>query len=820
MYKVPASLTFLLLSISLMAGCGEQKKAAVTDSDQAGERAIKPAASPSDHNEPAVATKAETPGQTPAKDASETANSLKPTGGESTATTAQTQESPVRTPPKPLTEAVFLPDNLVGISVLHPKAYFETRMGRLLIELGFETESGTPSDLLRRLGLKFSDLERVTVAIDQSLVTGIAQQVGLPVANLAAPAPQGDHQYQNAMKQIALAFHNYHDTFGKFPRANGDGDGRKTGLSWRVHLLPFLEQAPLYNEFHLDEPWDSDHNKTLIALMPAIFESPGVTEEGHTAFHVFTGENTPFHGDSGTHLSLITDGTSNTVLAIQSAPDKAEIWTKPGGLEVDLASPRDSLGEDPEEGFLVAMGDGQVLRLPVGIDDKTLAAIIHPRDGAVVDLNKWKVNSPKTPPLPTTIIELSREVPQAELVKSVLGESKEETFEGVSYSRNQSTAVWFPATQTVVVAPIEAVKQMISAKQAGKSSTSPLVKELNLASSISAAVDLESQASILGFLAQFNPMLGMVSEVKTIAMQFSGTGDPADPMLALDITATSSEKAASLFGISSMALNQGKMNIAQAPLAPNASNEDREMMALTKQLVASTTLEQLGEKIHFGVPVPKNFDQMPEIMKPALVSGQKTARMAIQMTAIREIGLGFHQYHDVHGAFPSASRVLPGKPKGLSWRVALLPYIGQKELYDQFNLDEAWDSEHNKLLIEKMPEVFKSKDVTEPGKTAMHVFVGAGAPFADDAAPPIPDFSDGASNTILAVLAGPDKAEIWTKPGGLDYDPENPIAALGDLTTDSFIAQMADGRVITLNKKTPAEQLRRLIQIADGEMVR
>jgi hypothetical protein len=70
-----------------------------------------------------------------------------------------------------------------------------------------------------------------------------------------------------------------------FPRANGDGEGENTGLSWRVHLLQFLDPAEvdLYEKFHLDEPWDSDHNKTLIAKMPNVFRSPAVTEPGHTS---------------------------------------------------------------------------------------------------------------------------------------------------------------------------------------------------------------------------------------------------------------------------------------------------------------------------------------------------------------------------------------------------------------------------------------------------------------------------------------------------------------------------------------------------------
>ncbi|HBI44142.1 MAG TPA: hypothetical protein DDY78_15010, partial [Planctomycetales bacterium] len=64
----------------------------------------------------------------------------------------------------------------------------------------------------------------------------------------------------NNMTQLGLAAFNYLDKYGAFPPAyTADKDGKRL-LSWRVHVLPFLEQDKLYKEFHLDEPWDSDHN--------------------------------------------------------------------------------------------------------------------------------------------------------------------------------------------------------------------------------------------------------------------------------------------------------------------------------------------------------------------------------------------------------------------------------------------------------------------------------------------------------------------------------------------------------------------------------
>ena len=68
--------------------------------------------------------------------------------------------------------------------------------------------------------------------------------------------------------------HNYHLAHGHFPPAYNKSPDGKPLLSWRVHILPYLEQKSLYDEFHKDEPWDSEHNKALITRMPAVYYLP------------------------------------------------------------------------------------------------------------------------------------------------------------------------------------------------------------------------------------------------------------------------------------------------------------------------------------------------------------------------------------------------------------------------------------------------------------------------------------------------------------------------------------------------------------------
>lgn len=194
-------------------------------------------------------------------------------------------------------------------------------------------------------------------------------------------------QKRNQLKQLGLGFHNYHDVYNHFPAvdANGEKDEKNVrgkGLSWRVHLLPFLNEAPLYESFKLDEPWDSENNKALISEMPVVF---GDNPEGKTAVHVFVGEDVMFgEGKPGMAFSGITDGTSNTILVVTAGDNTADFWTKPGGLEFNAEDSLKALGNIGQE-FLVLMWDGSVRDIPKSIDKETLSRLIQHQDGERID---------------------------------------------------------------------------------------------------------------------------------------------------------------------------------------------------------------------------------------------------------------------------------------------------------------------------------------------------------------------------------------------------------------------------------------------------
>jgi hypothetical protein len=218
-----------------------------------------------------------------------------------------------------------------------------------------------------------------------SLAAGL---VSVPVRGGEDPPPIERRQLtasQNNLKQIGLAFHNHNDTFNRLPGDIMDKDG-KALLSWRVAILPFIEQENLYKQFKLDEPWDSDNNKKLVAQMPKLYARVRVkAKEGETFYQVFTGKNALFDGKAAT-IQGIPDGSSNTGMVFEAG--EPVVWTKPGDMAFDEKKALPKLGGLFDGDFHVCLGDGSVVRVKKGADEKELKKLIMPADGLVVDISK------------------------------------------------------------------------------------------------------------------------------------------------------------------------------------------------------------------------------------------------------------------------------------------------------------------------------------------------------------------------------------------------------------------------------------------------
>lgn len=163
------------------------------------------------------------------------------------------------------------------------------------------------------------------------------------------------------------------------------------------------------------------------------------------------------------------------------------------------------------------------------------------------------------------------------------------------------------------------------------------------------------------------------------------------------------------------------------------------------------------------------------------------------------IGAAMLKFHDLYHTYPlvNGNPATISEENGLSWRVHLLPLIGEKDLYRQFKLDEPWDSPHNRQLVEKLPEVYQLSRGLPAGHTTIHLptcplkrpphelvafrDLETVRRYGDDAATAIRDLTDRATETILVVVCGKSHAKPWTMPADLPIDLASPSKSLGDV---------------------------------------
>jgi hypothetical protein len=217
-------------------------------------------------------------------------------------------------------------------------------------------------------------------AIALLALPGRGQQAPSAAGKKEAADPITSRQLRASSKnleQIALAIHSYLDANGELP-ANQFSQDKKPLLSWRVQILPFVEQKELFNQFKLDEPWDSNHNKKLIDKMPTLYAPiRAKAEKGMTFYQAFGGSN-GWLRPGGNLSASFPDGTSNTFLCAEAkAP---VVWTKPEDLKFN-GKDVPALGGLFDGRFHAAMADGSVRRFRKGVDVEVLKLLIDPADG-------------------------------------------------------------------------------------------------------------------------------------------------------------------------------------------------------------------------------------------------------------------------------------------------------------------------------------------------------------------------------------------------------------------------------------------------------
>jgi hypothetical protein len=214
--------------------------------------------------------------------------------------------------------------------------------------------------------------------------------------------PPEEMRSVNNLKEIGLAMHNFHDVNKSLP--NHAILQPQTGqhlLSWRVTILPYFDEGPLYNQIRRDEPWDSVHNRQFWNKMPKIYQLPGKPSNEKTYYQVFHGDESAFPKSTrplrnfmmggDVNIARIPDGTSNTIFVVEAA--EPVNWMKPEDIpfrkgQQDLPN---RLGNHwGDDCFNAMMGDASVRRMRRSLAPLTLEGLITRAGGEVVDERDWE----------------------------------------------------------------------------------------------------------------------------------------------------------------------------------------------------------------------------------------------------------------------------------------------------------------------------------------------------------------------------------------------------------------------------------------------
>ncbi len=223
--------------------------------------------------------------------------------------------------------------------------------------------------------------DRLTLTRDEKELATLLQPILAPFA----PPPRSDATIR--LNKILVALRDYENAHHQFPAAASYDKQGKPLLSWRVHILPYLGEQKLYKEFHLDEPWDSEHNKKLIARMPELFrcsENAELAKEGKTTFLAPIGDATVFPDKRGVRIGEITDGTSNTIFLVDVEDSRAIVWTRPEDWHYDPSDPLKGLARRLKDRYIVGMVDGSVRLLQKEISKYTMQGAFTRNGGEVL----------------------------------------------------------------------------------------------------------------------------------------------------------------------------------------------------------------------------------------------------------------------------------------------------------------------------------------------------------------------------------------------------------------------------------------------------
>ena len=593
-----------------------------------------------------------------------------------------------------------------------------------------------------------------------------------------------DHSLsEQRISEIGVAALRYESVTYDFPRAASYAADGSPLLSWRVHLLPFMGLQNLYDQFNLEEPWDSATNLPLASQMPDAYSSPHFSSTTETSFLAVTGSGTIFP-EFAPELGYesITDGSHTTVMFVEADADHKVVWTKPGDLAFDPADPLAGLGNIASEGFAVFTADNQAYTIPATIDPQNFANLAIRNDGNFVDFSEF---GPYT----------SSHDSLRQLALSLLNfESTHQHFPAHAiYSDDGATPLLSWRVQILPFIEHNDLYEQFHLDEPWDSphnlSLLPLMPQVfahpNIANGMTNYLGVSGPGT---FFELTDREIGFGSltdgSSNTVMLVEANVDQAVEWTRPQDWVADFADPTAGL----------GEL----VPDGFNVSFGDGSILFVDNEI----------SDVDFGKMLTRDGGEVANFEFVQDANGVEEK--------LRQLALATHNYESANMRFPKHGTYSDDGAPLLSWRVQILPFIEQTALYDMFHHDEPWDSPHNLSLLPLMPEIFETEGVAN-GFTVLQGSNGPDTMFPlEDRDLGFGQITDGTVNTILFMQVDADRAIQWTRPLDLPFDPANPSDGLGGDLESGFHFVTADGSNHFYNNALDKAPLEHLLQRNDG----
>ena len=638
------------------------------------------------------------------------------------------------------------------------------------------------------------------------------------------------------IEQLGVAVSTYNQVWRTLmPAVIVDKDGRPT-LSWRVAILPFLGQEELFERFNKEQPWDSPHNAKLLTEMPSVFAVAGRQDVPHSTYYqVVTGPGTAFDFERRGKIrhGNILDGHPNTFMLVEAR--SAVPWTQPVDVEFVPGVPPPNLGGLFEDGFHAVMFDGSVCFLSQAIHDTPdhLSALMQVSDRRLVPLLEYVL--PEELDIPAQMALSERNLKQL----AVAIHNYHDVYRRTPPPFTADAAGEPLLSWRVAILPLVGYGVLHDRFRLDEPWDSPHNKALLpmmptiFASPRPGKADRDETfyQAFTGAGAVFDPSPGArvrwndVDDGLSKTLLLVEARDPVPWTKPQDVPYRPDEPIAELGGIFREGFHACTADAEVDFFSRDLLGDEDSMRALIQyddgKDVRTERYQLSGEPLRALVDGATRQDGLkPYVVKMELERREEAARKS--RSNLNELALAMHGFHDnARRLPPPATRASDGKPL-LSWRVALLPYLDEQNLYDLFHQDEAWDSQHNKKLLSRMPAIFRHPTAgPEESDTFYQLLTGPGTAYEPDQPGPRlhRDILDGTHHTMMIVEA--EQPVPWTKPADLVYDPAAPVPKLGGVFREGFHAAMFSGDISFLFREICQDEpaLRALIEVDNGVLV-